>query len=336
MQWLRRFFALAPAVAPASEHELPLPSVDMIWEADTTYPVPDWSALREAAPHQTEAAARHAYYTAAARAWLNAMLAQLGENFGIAASPNFLLLSDLTARENELALQYCERTRSRILGGLPGIAAATGHGPHVALIFANQEQYYDYVGNYYPEKGAFALSSGMFLCAGYGHFVFVANDLSRMELVIAHELTHCLVMHLPIPAWLNEGIAVSTEKRLHPAWYQPGQGLYSEKELARKHAAFWNAQTIQEFWSGKSFKRPDEGNLLSYDLGERLTRLAASDYALFTRFVTAAERTDGGAASARAHLGVALSDLAAAVLGDGDWTPQPACWREGTEAGQFA
>src|SRR5712691_9689764 len=48
-----------------------------------------------------------------------------------------------------------------------------------------------------------------------------------------------------------------------------------------KHKAFWNESTIQEFWSGKSWLRPDEANTLNYDMAKYFVVLAAQDFDAF-------------------------------------------------------
>jgi hypothetical protein len=45
-------------------------------------------------------------------------------------------------------------------------------------------------------------------------------------------------------------------------------------EVHEKHVAFWNETTIQEFWSGKSWRRPDDANMLSYELARTFISLA--------------------------------------------------------------
>ena len=96
--------------------------------------------------------------------------------------------------------------RRRVLATLPGIAADHGHGKTVVMAFGDEESYYQYIANYGSESSQpEAFSGGMFIDAGYGHFVFAQGTFETMEPVVVHELTHCLVRHLPIPAWLNEG-----------------------------------------------------------------------------------------------------------------------------------
>jgi hypothetical protein len=312
-----------------------LPHVDLPWRNDTTMPVPDWGAAWKLAPDRKDESALEKFWWAAALGWLDALGKHLHEQYTIERSKFFAVLSTLDPPRLKLMLEFCERTRARILRSLDGVASTWGHGPHVVLVFDNIDEYYDYVGNYYPKSGVFGMSSGMFIQQGYGHFVFVASDMSAMEPVIAHELTHCLLAPLPIPAWLNEGTAVNMEKHLVPHAVDRRRGIFVHREQAKKRTAFWNAQTIQEFWSGKSFKRPDEGCELSYELAEELTKLVARDYTQYRSFMHAAHQEDAGSKAAQAVLGYSLEDLAAAVLGDGPWTPDPSKWKQGTERGQF-
>ncbi len=115
-----------------------------------------------------------------------------------------------------------------------------------------------------------------------------------MEPTIVHELTHSLLSHLPLPAWLNEGLAVNTEYTIFPQLAAPSAQLYSPHEVAAQHSAYWNADSIQAFWSGKSFLQTDEGNRLSYDLARKITALAARDEPAFRAFVAEAMMQDGG------------------------------------------
>lgn len=303
----------------------------LVFRQSMTFPIVDWEAMDVHAPTTEDPRLLDEFWSVAARAWLEALQAQLGNHFTVRESERFQLLSALDERAAQAVLEYLEKSRKRIHRVLDGIAMESEVGKVCALIFENQDQYYSYVSNYHPEEGEFSLSAGTFLQYGYGHFVFVQDQMSAIEPTIAHELTHCLLQHLPIPAWLNEGIAVNTEHRLSP----PGRPLYTPDEMHQKHLAFWNETTIQEFWSGKSWRRPDEGNTLSYDLAVHFVAMSSRDFAAFSGFVNAADWVDGGDAAARTHPGYPLSNLAEAVLGEGPWTPDPEKWKHGKERGQF-
>jgi hypothetical protein len=313
-----------PARKPLSQ---PLP-----WRTDASLPIPEWDEL--APPRTADHSKLHQFWDTAAFTWLVALGARLGKQYSIAESDEFMLLGALAERQKELALEYAEKTRRRILSVLQGIAADEGYGKCVMLVVHDQDTYYNYITNYYgdvPDTQELSFSSGVYINRGYGHFVFVADDLDRIEPVIAHELTHSLMAHLPLPAWVNEGIAVNTERRLWPRSRSPFTAL----ELEEKFAKFWNASTIQEFWSGKSWLRPDEGNSLSYELATTFIGLIARDWSSFAAFVNAADIADGAEAAAQRHLGYSVAHLAEAVLGPGDWAPDPERWKEGVEHGQF-
>lgn len=164
------------------------------------------------------------------------------------------------------------------------------------------------------------------LHGGCVHFVSVKNEQHALEPVVAHETTHAMLAHLPIPLWLNEGLAVNTERRLSPPLVSPQQ---SAEQMHRRHCAFWGAEEIQQFWSGQSFGRSDEGNELSYDLARILVEQFAADWPRFVQFVNAAQRDDRGEAAAVACLGLSLGEAAAALLeGEraADLSPHAGAW----------
>jgi hypothetical protein len=315
----------------AAARMLSLETPPLVFRKDATLPIVDWEAMDPHVPPTLDKGALDAFWTALARKWLEALGATLGKEYRIVDSERFLLLSALEPRAAKVLLKMVERARKRIFMVLDGIARESENGKVCVLVLDGQDRYYDYVSNYDAQGGEYALSGGMFIQRGYGHFVFVASEAHAMEPTIAHELTHCLVQHLPLPAWLNEGIAVNTEHQLHP----PGRPFYTPDELHEKHVAFWNETTIQEFWSGKSWRRPDEGNMLSYDMAKHFVLLASQDYGAFCAFANAADWRDGGDAAAQKHLGFPVGNLAEAILGEGPWAPRPEAWKEGIERGQF-
>ena len=117
-----------------------------------------------------------------------------------------MLLSSLQLNMAEATVEFMTKTESRILRLLDGVARSADWGMNILVVFDDQDAYYRYVSHFYPESGEFALSGGMHINAGCGHFVTVKDDLHAIEPVIVHEMVHGLVSHLPIPAWLNEGV----------------------------------------------------------------------------------------------------------------------------------
>jgi hypothetical protein len=304
------------------------PADRMVWRVDASLPIPDWN--RQPWPEIADADALHAQANALAAAWLDALAGKLPPGYRRSESPHFMVLSVLEPRPARVLADYLERSRKRVLATLPDIASDQGHGKTIVMVFADEAAYYAYVANYgstssEPE----AFSGGMFIDYGYGHFVFAQAPFEQMEAVVVHELTHALVRHLPIPAWLNEGLAVNTEQRFVPA-----RPKYQAEQLRWMLGNFWNEATIQEFWSGKSFLRPDDGQPLSYELAKLLVQLLDKEH-LLARFCALASQQDGGETAAREVLGAGLDQLAAVVLGPGPWAPQPAQWTLGVEKGQF-
>jgi hypothetical protein len=324
--WFHRKQQPHESAAPAGTE--PLPSADMVW-CEASLPIPDWARLQ--GPPGGEPEALHALANRQAAAWLDALGAALDPKYRRHECEHFMVLSPLDARAAKVLMDYLERSRKRVLATLPGIAAEDGHGKTAVLVMDDQDDYYAYVSNYTEGAGQEqGLSGGMFIDAGYGHFVFAESHFDAMEAVVVHELTHALVRHLPLPAWLNEGLAVNTERRFVRAVprYQPQQ-------LAWSFGEFWNDETIQEFWSGKSFLRSDEGQPLSYELARVLVELVAREPGVLQRFCAEADRRDAGEAAALAVLGTDLQGLAGAVLGEGEWMPRPAAWVDGIEVGSF-
>lgn len=338
LKTLRSLFGVASGSGstPVAREATTFADVDMAWYDDTRLPLPVWEEIAKAERPEWTPAAHDAYCTAAAGRWLQAMAAKLpSASYRIHESADFLLLSALEDRPVEVFMQFCQSLRRRIARNLLDIATDRIGGKHVVMVFSSEDEYYDYIAHYYPDDGGeYAMSSGMFIHDGYGHFALFDGEMERMQPVIAHELTHCMLSHLPIPAWLNEGLAVNTERAIFPHLADPRGALYHPHEIRAKHAAFWNADTIQEFWSGKSFLRSDDGNMLSYDLAQRITGVAAHSDDAFRAFVLDADLRDAGV-SAEHWLGYPLEHLAIRVLGEGDWRPDPARWQAGTERGQF-
>jgi hypothetical protein len=101
--------------------------------------------------------------------------------------------------------------------------------------------------------------------------------------------------------------------------------LYTPQQMHARHLEFWNETEIQQFWTGDSFHRPDDGQMLSYDLARILVDNLARQWADFERFASQAARDDAGAQAASQHLGIDLGAWTCALLdreqSDG-WTPR--------------
>ena len=290
------------------------------------FPVPDWGKVHdwmEGLPEER----RMQGWDACERGWLLHLRDALGPAFHLARSDVSIVLSSLDPRETRYALDFMERTYKRIMHVLKGVAEAPPWDQDLLIVFDDQDAYYRYASRYYRGGGEFATSSGMHISRGRSHFITTRADLTVVEPVIAHEMTHGCVAHLPLPLWLNEGLAVNTERRL--AGRAPQR--FTPEEMHAKLQRFFGEDEVQEFWSGKSFQRTDDGNMLSYELARIFVEHLAADWSRFARFANAAHYEDAGAAAAREHLGVELGAMAAALLEREDpapFAPRPERWRE--------
>jgi hypothetical protein len=287
------------------------------------FPIPDWQAVADWA--DGAGADRAAALNLARRAWLLHLRDAAGGGLHVVETRHALVLSSFEDRIAIAAANYVSDVRGRIVKLLAGIAEFPAGEQSVMLLFDTRDDYYRYVSNYYPDDGEFAFSGGMFIHAGCPHFVGEKADLSALEPMIAHEMTHSSVAHLSLPLWLDEGIAVNTEHRLS---FQPANHQDAIDKI-NKHREFWTPERVQEFWSGQSFRRTDEGNELSYDMARHIVELLGRDWESFTRFAHAVRREDGGAAAAREILDLDLGHLAETAIGmsgQTGWSPRPEAW----------
>jgi len=300
--------------------------------AENDLPIPDWRSLTEWITKIPDAQEQAKAWANAELAWLAHLQAALGPQYHLARREGALLLSTLEPHVATATVHFMTKTLARIGNVLEGIAYSPEWGHDILLVFDSEDAYYRYVSRYYPEDGEFSFSSGMHISFGCSHFATFKAELRAIEPVIAHEMTHGCLAHLPIPAWLNEGLAVNTERRLCP----PSVQQYTPQQLHWMHQHFWTHSRIQQFWSGESFHRPDEGSLLSYELAHIMVEQLSSDWASFAAFANEADRDDAGAQAARKHLEV---DLGAAVTAffefepSDEWAPNPGAWQSPAERG---
>lgn len=276
---------------------------------------PDWNKIALRIGDDLSHDDLHSEWSKECGKWLESIANEFGKDYRIEESLSFSIMSNESERYIHVFSGFLERTLKRILNTLHGIASDEGFGKHVALIFKDIDQYYEYVGMFFPEEGAFGLSSGMYINEGYGHFVFPSQEIDYAEPIAVHELTHACLVHLPIPLWLNEGVAVLMEDVL------AGNRLFLDKEMVERHQKYWNEETIQNFWSGESFIAIDEGQELSYNLAYILARNISQNFTAFAKFCNSAHYEDAGELAAQECLGLSLTQIVGSFLGEGNWQP---------------
>lgn len=286
------------------------------------FPRPDWESIYEEVSKRHKDSDQHELWCNVARTWMNRLIENLPAGYSIHESDNFLLVTSESDNYVSLFHAFLERTLKRILNTLHGIASDDGYGKYVVIIFDDIDMYYSYLSYFYEKEGEFGLSSGIYLNQGYGHFAFPHQELSYAESIAAHEMTHALLSHLPIPTWLNEGIAVSIENMITGS-----APLRMDNELYSRHKSFWAEEEIQQFWAGDAFHRPDEGQELSYHLAQFAVNSLSQDYESFCAFTNKAHYEDGGESAAGEVYEGSLGNLIDQFFGDGQWKPEPHRWQ---------
>lgn len=300
---------------------LAVPNPDDWFQYLGGFPRPDWPAIDEWICANAIHSERDFAWQETTRHWLERLRGCLGGDYAVAESKNFQLLSDFEPKYLHRTLSFLETAFMQIHKVLGDVAAAEWHGKHVVLRFSQSDDYYSYV-SYFDSDGEYAGSGGMFIPDGYYHIAFPQSwSLDEDRRTLVHELTHNLLAHLPLPAWLNEALAMAFEADI--------AGNRTEtlsRELTARHRLYWNSLTIQDFWSGSAFSSVD-GQELAYGLARILLNLIYTEVRPpeeeFRRFVRLANWKDAGALAAREHLTIELHDLVACFLGPGEWQPLP-------------
>ena len=298
-----------------------VPNRDEWFEMNHDFPRPKWHAVDAWARAYTQKDDCHEVWCQFARHWLGRLRDTLGGAYVVEESKHFHLLSELDATSRGKILREYEGLLVRINCVLGETYNGEGRGKFVALRFTDADDYYAYISHFHPD-GENTMSGGIFLTDGYYHMAFPEGRTAEEERPVrVHELAHNLLAHLPLPLWLNEALAIAFERDL-----AGGHAWALDTEIIGRHRVYWNADTMQDFWRGNSFRNM-EGQELSYSLAFTLLDIVYRDIGPspeeFRRFVRGANWHDAGADAAREHLDVGLEEMVANFLGPGEWTPAP-------------
>lgn len=297
---------------------LSLISIPNAVETREGMPRPNWPVVSDWVESNVSSSNHGDAWIALAADWLDALGAALPAGYSRIESEEFMLLTNTESSVANRLLNWCENSRTIILDTLSGIARDDGLGKHVVLVFGDSDTYYDYLADFYPDQGEFGLSGGMFLDHGYGHLVLCMNYADQLERIIAHEITHALLRHLPMPLWLSEGVTQVVEDTVVGGSY-----FMIDREMVQRHRRCWNSNTIHSFWSGDCFFSPDEKQNLGYHLSQVLFRNLLTDYPRqVADFLNAAHYSDAGNAALIDACGVTLGDRMVQFLGAGEWNPR--------------
>ena len=285
---------------------------------------PNWTLIAKAIEQTISPEDLPDAWVEAALEWAQQVRRDLGGEYHVRWSKEFILVSALEAAPADQFLAFAEGTLEHINATLKDAAWRSGHGKHVILLFADEDDYYQYV-SYFHQGGIHPTSGGCLIHKDYVHIAMPYHDGRSIRRVLVHELVHNSVVHLRLPLWLNEGLAVVLD-RAAAGWRQ----TILDHDLRDRHLAYWNAENIQKFWSGVSFGEPGDSNELSYSLAEIVVNLLVGQSKEFGAFLKQANWEDAGQTAALDVLGADLGQTAGTFLGDGNWRPNRkamvACW----------
>ncbi|MEW6281920.1 MAG: hypothetical protein AB1758_25160 [Candidatus Eremiobacterota bacterium] len=323
-----RFFAPRSEPEPEVEGEQDAPrwvdlaALEGVMAWFDRFPRPDWAFLDDYVEQNVPAEHFSEAWWEIVLQWLRDIQDGTRSPYEVYESDHFLMLAALPEKRALALMEFAENALERVQRFLGPAAREPEGTPEVVLVFRGPGAYYRYVGYHLEGEGDLGQSQGMFLNTGYIHIAMHGDELASLERVLVHELTHSLVCDLPLPAWLNEGLAQIAEGML-------GRAYTLDRETAQRHYSLWNADLIAEFWSGRAFHRSGDVQELSYHLAETLTRMILEDHPdRFPDFVLAANLEDAGEASAVACLGAGLGELVGRFLGPGNWAPTSPAQRE--------
>jgi hypothetical protein len=309
------FKAGSTGAAPQKQLGIDLRAVEGALIVEHAYPRPQWDVIRKWVKENVATEDFPIAWNEVGLSWLLNLKNHLGTPYSILQSPNFWLLTARSQAAGFNLLRTSEATVQELTNWLGPIAQKRGHGKHVILDFESTDHYYQYLSYFYSTDEPLRASGGVFLRKGYRHIALPPSPATRSTVI--HELTHNRLVHLPAPLWLNEGLAVTMERRI--GGNQVGR---LDRELQEKHAQHWTSKTICFFWGGESFRDQDgEVVHLSYSLAETLVDILVQDFprSKFIEFVAQARARDGGQAAANQCLGINLGDLVSVFLGPGEW-----------------
>lgn len=300
------------AVAPPLSD---LSGLEMGFVVEEGFSRPDWKAINQFVNEHVPKDDLSAAWNYITWTWLKTLAEDLGGNSRVYQSTDFFCLSDLAPETTKSLLNYAESVVNVIRGNLKDAAWSGYHGKQVLLLFSDADDYYSYVSYFQPE-GTHILSGGVCIHRGYAHIALPYINTYSAERVLPHELVHNLLCHLPVPLWLNEGLAACIEDQF------VSRPFTIDGELVDRHAAHWNGQNIQSFWGGKSFDNPGDDSQLSYSLSQILVNLLSQKGPAFIEFVKNANWRDAGQDAAINFLNQDLGEVVGEFLGGGNWRPQ--------------
>ncbi len=307
---------------------LTLPSESKDWLI-TTHNLPhlDWDKYDQWAASQHDESPWRDIQLELIQNWLIRFGDALDDNYQVISFDGFLILCPEDERIARIIVRTAEESVKHITSFL-GDVAFKHTWPANIIVALNDRQayvnYLDHLDRSENQTGAIPIGGeACFISRGFPHTLINCFEIAHVETQVRHELFHASVYRYPIPLWLDEAIACYAQNKGHCTTH-----FDEASDTIERLRTMWNQDTIQQFWSGDGWSHPDVLNRMSYALSEIIMRDMLNRYSHqdISEFVSLANHHDAGEAAARKVFNLGIADLAASVLGPGDWTPKPATW----------
>ncbi len=276
---------------------------------------------------------RFAFLTRSVLEWVYRYAQGMDSPYEIVRSSRFVVMAP-EGLAKELAVD-CESIARQVDQFLLNVAAEPRPYPVAILAFRDEVSYYNYTAAFHDEETTeVALSGGTFFGGDRNHHIVLNSNFSAREIhlnpTLAHELSHCAMAHLELPAWIDEGITQNIEEAITGVPYEEVLTLRERPKLNREA---WTPETIQYLWTGGAFFIP-ELQEYAYYFSRVLINLIKCELCQqpqeFADFVLQVDPADAGDAVFRAIFGQGLGVLIEEVLGGNaeDWQPKPESWNQ--------
>ena len=100
---------------PNLEASAPVETFDLFAMPNSRFAIPDWQRVEESLAARLSQEDPNALWAKVSLCWMHALKESMGDGFRISSSDNFHFLSPASAREQQLFLEYAEKSRKRIL-----------------------------------------------------------------------------------------------------------------------------------------------------------------------------------------------------------------------------
>jgi hypothetical protein len=302
-----------------------VPDRDEWFPISDDLPRPDWLAILEWLDNIVVANDRNAAVEQITAHWLRRLAQALGDGHVLHETEHYFCITTRDASTLKATVEVLDKAREYVLHTL-GKAAGIRHVRKLIIMRLSSE---DAVCTVWESVQTNSPLASRFFTPGMWPRLFCAMRKTSDEHrhLVGGVIEH-LLSYLSLPCWLLSALGQSLRADL-----LGGRFAVLDETTYALHERCWNAQTIQEFWSGKTFYDSEWLGLssnLAAVLLDIIRRELHPDYAKVQRFIQTASYDDGGEAAAQRFFGISLGEIAGVFLGeDIDWTPRPTAWHRG-------